>query len=187
MYNLKKHSRLDIELAALRLSRAYESINIALAGLLDCTVISVCSHADAPCTLDGMRKAVLFHGELKVSAEGGAGTLYGTLGNWNFRAMHDLGHVLYNKTVSSKDEKSLSIKLWRSLIKPVLKLSVSPSELLVCRDLYFADTYGQTLYYEQHSAFVPDQTQFILELLCKQAAPAPVCLSETLSRVVEKQ
>ena len=186
MYNLKKHSRLDIELAALRLSSAYQSINIALAGLLDCTVISVCSHSDAPCTLNGMEKAVFVDKVLPVSSEGGSGTLYGTLGPGT-SAPHDLGHVLYNKTVSSKDEKSLSIKLWRSLIKPVLKLSVSPSELLVCRDLYFADTYGQTLYYEQHSAFVPDQTQFVLELLCKQAAPAPVYLSETLSCVVEKQ
>lgn len=184
---LNKYSTLELSSAAIELASAYQKIALALSSVLGCHVVGVYSHAEAPSTLKGMRKAVFEDFVLPVSFEGGCRTLYGSRGNWWFRAMHDLGHVLYNKTVSSKDEKSLSIKLWRSLLRPVLKLSVTPQELDTCRALYFADTYGQTLYYELHSDFVPNQVDFLLGVLGRETVALPFLLDvqiDTLESVI---
>lgn len=161
---MSKFRPIEVRLAAANLAAAYALVTNALAGLLECEVRAVASHADAPSSLKTIKAAVA-SGVLPVSTEGGADTLYGELGNTCFRAMHDLGHCLYNKTVSNKDEKSLSIKLWRSLIKPLLKQRLSRAELDAACSLYFADTYGQTLYYEQYGEFVPNQVYFVMRLL----------------------
>lgn len=140
------------------LARVFKSIAWALSDLFECTVVPVSKHEDCPSTLKGI-SACITQNMLPISKHGGAGTVYGTEGNFYFRAAHDLCHHLYGLDTNATHEKSLSIKMWRQLVLPLLKKRGADIEL--AKYLYFADTYGQTLYWQENTRFVPDQIVFV--------------------------
>jgi len=140
------------------LANVFESITWALSDLFECAVVGVTKHEDCPSTLKGISACIAQH-SLPISLQGGAGTVYGAEGNAYFRAAHDLCHHLYGLDTNSTDEKSLSIKMWRQLVLPLLKKRGADVEL--AKYLYFADTYGQTLYWQENKRFVPDQIVFV--------------------------
>lgn len=137
---------------------AFKSIAWALGDLFECAIVAVPRHDACPSTLKGI-SACIEQRSLPISEQGGAGTFYGTEGNFYFRAAHDLCHHLYGLDTTTVDEKSLSIKMWRQLVLPLLKRRGADIEL--AKYLYFADTYGQTLYWQERRAFVPDQIVFV--------------------------
>lgn len=165
---LNKFEMYEIKNAARLLAGVYTELAVSLADLLECEVQVASKHADCPSTLKGMRKCVQVDKVLPVSAEGCSDTLYGTLGNISFRAMHDLAHVLYGRTVSAKDEKALSVTVWQLLVRPLLKQRCSGRVLDVCKAFYFTDTMGQTLVYEQFGMFVGNQVEFLSGMLVDQ-------------------
>lgn len=140
------------------LARVFESITWSLCDLFECSIIPVSKHDDCPSTLRGISACIAQH-SLPISEQGGAGTVYGIEGNFYFRAAHDLCHHLYGLDTNTTDEKSLSIKMWRQLVLPLLKKRGADVEL--AKYIYFADTYGQTLYWQENKRFVPDQIVFV--------------------------
>jgi len=156
--NCEKLTTTNLIDAGAELAYVFKSIAWALGDLFECAIVAVPRHEDCPSTLKGI-SACIAQRSLPISEQGGARTFYGKEGNFYFRAAHDLCHHLYGLDTNATHEKSLSIKMWRQLVLPLLKHRGANIEL--AKYLYFADTYGQTLYWQERREFVPDQIVFV--------------------------
>lgn len=158
-------NKLQVTMAAQLLAKAYEQVARKLLRDMPAgcqRVKGVPTYAEAPSTLAEMRDCIRDNnGVLFVAQEGCAQSIYGERGNLWFRAMHDLGHLTFNKQTTTQDEIDLAFKLWQHIPDHI------PSEYWEdCASVYIADTIGQSLYYEAHGAFPDDQVAFV-QAVCR--------------------
>lgn len=158
-------NKLQVTMAAQLLAKAYEQVAHKL--LRDMPsgcqrVKGVRTYTEAPSTLAEMRDCIRDNGGvLYVAQEGCAQSIYGERGNLWFRAMHDLGHLTFNKQTTTQDEIDLAFILWQYIPDHI------PSEYWEdCARVYIADTIGQSLYCEAHGAFPDDQVAFV-QAVCR--------------------
>lgn len=158
-------NKLQVTMAAQLLAKAYEQVARKLLRDMPCgcqRVKGVQTYAEAPSTLAEMRDCIRDNGGvLFVAQEGCADSIYGHTGNVWFRAMHDLGHLTFNKQTTTRDEIDLAFILWQYISDHI------PSEYWEdCARVYIADTIGQSLYCETHGAFPDDQVAFV-QAVCR--------------------
>lgn len=158
-------NKLQVTMAAQLLGKAYEQVARKLLrdmpGGCQC-VKSVPTYAEAPSTLREMRDCISDNaGVLYIAAEGCAQSIYGLRGNLRFRAMHDLGHLTFDKDTTYKDECELAMILWQFIADEV------PAEYRYdCARVYIADTIGQSMYCDEHGVFPADQIAFV-QAVCR--------------------
>lgn len=158
-------NKLQVTMAAQLLAKAYEQVAKHLLRAMPggCQrITSVATYSEAPSTLQEMRDCIRDNdGRLLIAQEGCAQSIYGERGNLWFRAMHDLGHLTFNKQTTTKDEIDLAFTLWQLIPDHI------PSEYWEdCARVYIADTIGQSLYCEEHGAFPDDQIAFV-QAVCR--------------------
>lgn len=158
-------NKLQVTMAAQLLAKAYEQVARKLLRDMPAgcqRVKGVQTYTEAPSTLAEMRDCIRDNnGVLFVAQEGCADSIYGERGNLWFRAMHDLGHLTFNKQTTTQDEIDLAFILWQYIPDHI------PSEYWEdCACVYIADTIGQSLYCEAHGAFPDDQVAFV-QAVCR--------------------
>lgn len=158
-------NKLQVTMAAQLLAKAYKQVARKLLRDMPAgchRVKSVPTYAEAPSTLLEMCDCISDNaGVLYIAAEGCAQSIYGLRGNLWFRAMHDLGHLTFNKETTTRDEIDLACILWQYIPDHI------PSEYWEdCARVYIADTIGQSLYCEAHGAFPDDQVAFV-QAVCR--------------------
>lgn len=158
-------NKLQITMAAQLLAKAYEQVARKL--LRDMPggcqrVKGVPTYAEAPSTLAEMRDCIRdSNGVLFVAQEGCAESIYGHTGNVWFRAMHDLGHLTFDKETTYEDEFQLAMILWQFIADEL------PADYWYdCAQVYIADTIGQSMYCDEHGAFPADQIAFV-QAVCR--------------------
>lgn len=158
-------NKLQVTMAAQLLSKAYEQVARKLLRDMPAgchRVKSVPTYAEAPSTLLEMCDCISDSaGVLYIAAEGCAQSIYGLRGNLWFRAMHDLGHLTFDKDTTYKDECELAMVLWQFIADEV------PAEYRYdCAQVYIADTIGQSMYCDEHGVFPADQIAFV-QAVCR--------------------
>lgn len=161
-------NKLQVTMAAQLLAKAYEQVARKLLRDMPAgcrRVKSVQTYAEAPSTLVEMCDCILDNdGVLFVAKEGCANSIYGERGNLWFRAMHDLGHLTFDKDTTYEDECELAMILWPLIADelPTDCLHYLPTMIQV----YIADTIGQSMYCEEHGVFPADQIAFV-QAVCR--------------------
>ena len=120
---------------------------------------------DAPNTFEALQADFIQYGRLKVFTEFNATSIYGAAGNLTFRIMHDLGHLLYDAKFTTNDEILLAQTQWKDLERYIPKEWV-----IVCREVYTADTIEQSLYENRTGEFPADQKGFVMGFLARYFA-----------------
>lgn len=161
-------NKLQVTMAAQLLSKAYEKVarNLLRDMPAGCQrVKGVQTYAEAPSTLAEMRDCIRDNnGVLFVAQEGCAQSIYGERGNLWFRAMHDLGHLTFDKATTYKDECELAMILW-----PLIADELPAEYWYDCAQVYIADTIGQSMYCDEHGVFPADQIAFV-QAVCRNEA-----------------
>lgn len=158
-------NKLQVTMAAQLLAKAYERVARKL--LRDMPggcqrVKSVQTYAEAPSTLLEMCDCISDNnGVLFVAQEGCADSIYGHTGNMWFRAMHDLGHLTFDKDTTYEDECELAMILW-----PLIADELPTDHWYDCGQVYTADTIGQSVYCDEHGVFPADQIAFV-QAVCR--------------------
>lgn len=162
-------NKLQVTMAAQLLAKAYEQVARKLLRDMPAgcqRVKSVPTYAEAPSTLLEMHDCISDNaGVLYIAAEGCAQSIYGLRGNLWFRAMHDLGHLTFDKDTTYEDECELATILW-PLIADELPTDHWYDCLHDCAQVYTADTIGQSMYYDEHGVFPADQIAFV-QAVCR--------------------
>lgn len=78
-----------------------------------------------------------------------------------FRHVHDLGHMLYQCDFDSAGERELHPQLWKWIETSPGYWMLSRNEQRWVYAVYWADTQGQTEYYDEHGKFPDDQAEFV--------------------------
>lgn len=112
--------------------------------------------SDAPDTFAKL-KADAALGNLKVSTEHNATSIYGAAGNLTFRIFHDFGHLLYDAKFTTNDEVLLAQTQWQDL-----KRYIPADWMHVCHEVYALDTIEQSLLEARTGSFPVDQKAFVL-------------------------
>lgn len=116
---------------------------------------------DLPDALVRMQGSVKLLNKLWVSAEFSDTSVYGKLGNWWFRYVHDMGHMLYDLGFDDESEGKLHIMLWDALRRtPVFQVAPQANKASAWL-VYQADTKGQTDFHEKFGEFPEDQAAFV--------------------------
>lgn len=111
---------------------------------------------DAPDSYAAL-KSQAAQGNLKVSTEHNATSIYGASGNLTFRIFHDYGHLLYDAEFTTDQEVLLAQTQWQDLKRYI------PAEWLhVCHEVYALDTIEQSLLEQRTGSFPVDQKAFVL-------------------------
>lgn len=114
---------------------------------------------DAPDSYAAL-KSQAAQGNLKVSTEHNATSIYGAAGNLTFRIFHDYGHLLYDAEFTTEQEVSLAQTQWRDLVRYI------PQEWQgVCYVVYRADTVEQSEFEAKTGEFPADQKGFVMGFL----------------------
>lgn len=158
-------NKLQVTMAAQLLAKAYEQVARKLLRDMPAgcqRVKGVRTYAEAPSTLAEMRDCIRDNnGVLFVAQEGCADSIYGHTGNVWFRAMHDLGHLTFDKDTTYKDECDLAMILWQFIADEL------PADYWYdCAQVYIADTIGQSMYCDEHGVFPADQIAFV-QAVCR--------------------
>lgn len=158
-----QQNRFILARAACLLVEAYQKMipeYVEALGIVDLQV-----GPDAPNTYEALVADFKDNKRLKVSTEHNATSIYGASGNLTFRVMHDLGHLLYDAKFTTNDEVLLAQTQWKDLERYIPKEWV-----LVCREVYTADTIEQSLYEQRTGDFPKDQKAFVMGFLEKHFA-----------------
>lgn len=95
---------------------------------------------------------------LAVERDFSTGTIYGSPANNHvFRAFHDMDHLKHELQFCTADEIAVALHGWNS-ISPLLPKH--DKEFL--REVYLADTVGQSIYHAANGKFVSDQLAFVV-------------------------
>lgn len=156
-------NKLQVTMAAQLLVEAYKKVTKELLRGMPagCTRIKeVRRYSEAPSTLDEMRSCIQgTGGVLLIAGEGCENSIYGRTGNLWFRAMHDLGHLTFDKRTTYADEVDLAGILWQLVMVHI------PAEYRQdCNRVYFADTIGQSMHSDEYGYFPADQVTFVREM-----------------------
>lgn len=158
-------NKLQVTMAAQLLAKAYEQVARKLLRDMPAgcqRVKGVQTYAEAPSTLLEMCDCISDNnGVLFVAQEGCADSIYGHTGNMWFRAMHDLGHLTFDKDTTYEDECELAMILW-----PLIADELPTDYWYDCAQVYIADTIGQSMYCDEHGVFPADQIAFV-QAVCR--------------------
>lgn len=158
-------NKLQVTMAAQLLAKAYEQVARKLLRDMPAgcqRVKGVPTYAEAPSTLLEMCDCISDNnGVLFVAQEGCANSIYGHTGNMWFRAMHDLGHLTFDKDTTYEDECELAMILW-----PLIADELPADYWYDCAQVYIADTIGQSMYCDEHGVFPADQIAFV-QAVCR--------------------
>lgn len=162
-------NKLQVTMAAQLLAKAYEQVARKLLRDMPAgcqRVKGVRTYAEAPSTLLEMCDCISDNnGVLFVAQEGCADSIYGHTGNIWFRAMHDLGHLTFDKDTTYEDECELAMILW-----PLIADELPTDHLYDCAQVYIADTIGQSMYCDEYGVFPADQIAFV-QAVCRNEVP----------------
>lgn len=158
-------NKLQVTMAAQLLAKAYEQVARKLLRDMPAgcqRVKGVPTYAEAPSTLLEMCDCISDNnGVMFVAQEGCANSIYGHTGNMWFRAMHDLGHLTFDKDTTYEDECELAMILW-----PLIADELPADYWYDCAQVYIADTIGQSMYCDEHGVFPADQIAFV-QAVCR--------------------
>lgn len=116
----------------------------------------------APSTLAGLRE-VIKTGLLPVERSHCETSIYGVAGNLVFRGWHDSIHLAFDLGMCLADEIEVALIGWEEIRDTVRRALPGLTNFNFVKRVYFADTVGQSIYYNDNGCFVADQTKFVLD------------------------
>lgn len=120
-------------------------------------IVFVESQEEAPQSLAELQ-ACVEAGELPIALEHGDKTIYqGDWANGIFRVFHDLGHLIYNKEMTYRDEVDLAYMGWADIVRH-FPVGMKLDDLY---KIYAADTIGQSVFCNDTGRFPQDQLKFV--------------------------
>lgn len=166
-------SYLQVLQAAASLAVLYRHVEPRIRGALAYTGLTLrqgipCVNNDAAPSIDqgiaAFTAQVKDVGILVVSGEFSSRTIYPTAqdNHW-FRHVHDMAHILYQCEFDSEGESKLHPLLWRWIETTPFFWSLPADMQAWVRAVYYADTQGQTDYFDKHGAFPNNQRVFVAE------------------------